>query len=99
MAIDAKIRSIIKDLGHIKIDDMMREVSSINPSSYYRSKTSIGADGDFITAPEISQLFGETIGFWAINKWEQLGRPKNFALVELGPGLGILMRDLMRVVT
>ena len=46
MAIDAKIRSIIKDLGHIKIDDMMMEVSSINPSSYYRSKTSIGADGE-----------------------------------------------------
>ena len=97
MAIDAKIRSIIKNLGHIKIDDMMREVSSINPSSYYRSKTSIGADGDFITAPEISQLFGETIGFWAINKWQQLGCPKKFALVEFGPGLGILMRDLMRV--
>ena len=97
MAIDSKIRSIIKKLGYIKLDDLMREVSSINRGSYYRSKTSIGVDGDFITAPEISQLFGETIGFWAINKWEHLGRPKNFALVELGPGLGILMRDLMRV--
>ena len=97
MAIDTKIRQIIKDLGLIKIDNMMRDVSSIIPSSYYRSKTSIGADGDFITAPEISQLFGETIGFWAINKWQQLGCPKKFALVEFGPGLGILMRDLMRV--
>ncbi len=98
MAIDSKIRSIIKELGYIKIDDMMREVLSINPSSYYRSQTSIGADGDFITAPEISQLFGETIGFWLISKWQQLGCPKEFALIELGPGMGILMRDLMRVV-
>ncbi len=96
MAIDYKIRSIIKDLGHIKIDDMMREVLSINPNSYYRSKTSIGADGDFITSPEISQLFGETIGFWMISKWQELGCPKKFALIELGPGQGILMRDLMR---
>jgi NADH dehydrogenase [ubiquinone] 1 alpha subcomplex assembly factor 7 len=97
MAIDYKIRLIIKDFGHIKIDDLMREVLSINPSSYYRSKTSIGADGDFITSPEISQLFGETIGFWVINKWQEMGCPQKFALVELGPGQGILMRDLMRV--
>ena len=97
MAIDYKIRSIIKDFGHIKIDDMMREVLSINPNSYYRSKTSIGIEGDFITSPEISQLFGETIGFWVINKWQELGCPKKFALIELGPGQGILMRDLMRV--
>lgn len=97
MAIDYKIRSIIKDFGHIKIDDMMREVLSINPNSYYRSTTSIGADGDFITSPEVSQLFGETIGFWVIGKWQELGCPKDFALVELGPGQGILMRDLMRV--
>ena len=90
--------TIIKELGYIKIDDMMREVLSINPSSYYRSQTSIGTDGDFITAPEISQLFGETIGFWLISKWQQLGCPKEFALIELGPGMGILMRDLMRVV-
>lgn len=97
MAIDHKIRSIIKDFGYIRIDDMMREALSTNPNSYYRSKKSIGAEGDFITSPEISQLFGETIGFWVISKWQELGCPKNFALVEFGPGQGILMRDLMRV--
>lgn len=97
MAIDSKIRSIIKNLGHIKIDDMMREVLSAHRGSYYKSKEAIGETGDFITAPEISQLFGETIGFWLINKWYELGSPTDFALVELGPGMGTLMADLMRV--
>jgi NADH dehydrogenase [ubiquinone] 1 alpha subcomplex assembly factor 7 len=97
MAIDSKIRSIIEVFGHIKIDEMMREALSTSPGSYYQSQTSIGEKGDFITAPEISQLFGETIGFWIISKWEQLGRPKDFALVELGPGQGILMHNIMRV--
>lgn len=97
MAIDSKIRSIIENFGHIKIDDMMRQALSSNPSSYYQSKENIGATGDFITAPEISQLFGETIGFWVINKWQELGSPDDFALVELGPGMGAMMHNIIRV--
>lgn len=97
MAIDSKIRLIIENFGHIKIDDMMRQALSVNPNSYYQAQETIGATSDFITAPEISQLFGETIGFWVINRWKELGAPNDFALVELGPGMGNLMHNLMRV--
>lgn len=98
MAIDSKIRSIIENFGHIKIDDMMREALSANYNSYYKSKELIGNMGDFITSPEISQLFGEVIGFWIISKWQEQGCPEDIALIELGPGMGTLMADLMRVV-
>lgn len=96
MPIDSKIRSIIKENGHIKIDDMMREVLSAGSGSYYKSLKNIGENGDFITSPEISQLFGETIALWAIEKWQQLGMPKRFTLIELGPGEGKLMQDFLR---
>lgn len=97
MAIDSNIRSIIDAFGYIKIDEMMRQSMSANVSSYYQSQDSIGASGDFITAPEVSQLFGETVGFWLINKWQELGSPSDFALVELGPGQGTLMYNILRV--
>ncbi len=63
---------------------------------YYRSGDPIGSKGDFITAPEISQLFGELLGIWCVETWEALGRPNKFSLVELGPGRGTLMADLLR---
>ncbi|MEQ8825577.1 MAG: SAM-dependent methyltransferase [Filomicrobium sp.] len=63
---------------------------------YYRSKTAIGAAGDFITAPEISQLFGELIGLWAVVVWKQMGEPDKFNLVELGAGRGTLLQDALR---
>jgi SAM-dependent MidA family methyltransferase len=97
MAIDFGIRNIIKSDGHIKIDDMMREVLRAHSDSYYRKIRNIGIKGDFITSPEISQLFGEMIGLWAIEKWQQLGRPGRFTLLELGPGQGKLMQDFLRV--
>jgi len=97
MPIDSKIRSIIKETGHITIDDMIREVLSTNSNSYYQSTESIGEDGDFITSPEISQLFGEMIALWAIEKWQLLGSPDKFALVELGPGQGKLMQAFLKV--
>ena len=96
MSIDTKIRSIIKKNGHIKIDAVMHEVLSASSGSYYKSLKNIGKNGDFITSPEISQLFGETIALWAIEKWQQLGMPKCFSLIELGPGEGKLMQDFLR---
>jgi len=65
---------------------------------YYASRDPLGVDGDFITAPEISQVFGEIIGVWAITAWEKIGRPPKCALVELGPGRGTLMADLLRAI-
>jgi SAM-dependent MidA family methyltransferase len=97
MPIDSNIRKIIKAEGYITVDDMMREVLSVSNESYYMSKENIGAKGDFITAPEVSQLFGETIGIWITLQWQKLGSPNSFSILELGPGQGILMRDALRV--
>lgn len=65
-------------------------------SRYYNNRDPFGVNGDFITAPEISQLFGEIIGIWAIQKWMDMGSPAAFNLIELGPGRGTLMADLLR---
>lgn len=64
---------------------------------YYKGADPLGAAGDFVTAPEISQMFGELIGFFFVNLWQQMGEPKRFTLMELGPGRGTLMADLLRV--
>ena len=64
---------------------------------YYKGTDPLGAAGDFITAPEISQMFGELIGFHLVNVWQQMDEPKSFNLVELGPGRGTLMADILRV--
>lgn len=63
---------------------------------YYRQGQPLGADGDFITAPEISQIFGELIGLWCVDVWWQMGQPPAFTLLELGPGRGTLMSDALR---
>ncbi len=97
MPIDSSIRDLISKYGHISVDLLMKEALSSNSSSYYQQQSLIGAGGDFTTSPEISQLFGEIIGLWVIEKWRQLGTPKKINLVEMGPGRGLLMRDLLRV--
>ncbi|MDB5538764.1 MAG: hypothetical protein JWQ89_491 [Devosia sp.] len=66
-------------------------------SGYYTGKDPLGGKGDFITAPEISQMFGELIGFFIVNLWQQLDEPRSFTLLELGPGRGTLMQDALRV--
>lgn len=63
---------------------------------YYTSRDPLGRGGDFITAPEISQMFGELIGLWLAQAWMDRGAPERFVLVELGPGRGTLMADAMR---
>src|ERR1700752_311658 len=63
---------------------------------YYMTHDALGAAGDFITAPEISQMFGELIGVWAAEVWGMLGGPSPLRLVELGPGHGTLLIDALR---
>jgi NADH dehydrogenase [ubiquinone] 1 alpha subcomplex assembly factor 7 len=63
---------------------------------YYMTRDPFGRSGDFITAPEISQMFGEMIGVWAADIWNQMGAPAEFLLVECGPGRGTLMADILR---
>ena len=97
MSINSKIRGLIEQNGSIKLDEMINEVMSLNPSSYYQNKETFGFQGDFITAPEISQLFGETLALWAIDQWYKIGCPSITNIVELGPGQGVLMRDFLNV--
>lgn len=63
---------------------------------YYMKRDPFGQGGDFTTAPEISQIFGELIGAWAADMWAQMGRPDPFILLECGPGRGTLMADALR---
>lgn len=97
MAIDAKIRGIIDQAGYIRVDEFMQEVLSNNKASYYRYKSDIGAGGDFITAPEVSQLFSEIVGLWVVDQWQKLGLTDSFCLVELGPGQGTMMKGVLKV--
>ena len=97
MTIETIIRDLISIDGYLCIDELMKEVLTRNFNSYYKQTLDIGKEGDFITSPEISQLFGETIAAWIVNQWYALGKPNDFILFELGPGNGILMRDIIRV--
>ncbi len=63
---------------------------------YYATRPALGEGGDFITAPLVSQMFGELIGLWAVETWRRLGSPDRFSLVEVGPGDGTLMSDALR---
>ncbi|MDF2965851.1 MAG: succinate dehydrogenase [ubiquinone] iron-sulfur subunit [Rickettsiaceae bacterium] len=96
MAIEARLREIINEKGFISVAEMMKIALSSNPNSYYRNRNPLGIEGDFITAPEISQIFGELIGIWCADFWLKLGQPSDISIVELGPGRGLLMRDLLR---
>ncbi|MFS7970740.1 putative protein arginine methyltransferase NDUFAF7 [Helianthus anomalus] len=91
------LKSVIKFRGGpISVAEYMEEVL-INPKAgFYINRDVFGAEGDFITSPEVSQMFGEMIGVWAMCLWEQMGQPDRVNLVELGPGRGTLMADLLR---
>jgi NADH dehydrogenase [ubiquinone] 1 alpha subcomplex assembly factor 7 len=65
---------------------------------YYATRPAIGAEGDFITAPMVSQMFGELLGVWAASAWELMGRPDELRLIEMGPGDGTLMADILKTV-
>ncbi|XP_062213976.1 uncharacterized protein LOC133915001 isoform X1 [Phragmites australis] len=74
----------------------MEEVLTNLQSGLYINRDVFGESGDFITSPEVSQMFGEMIGVWAMCLWEQMGQPEKVNLIELGPGRGTLMVDLLR---
>ncbi|MBA0814372.1 hypothetical protein Gohar_020204, partial [Gossypium harknessii] len=91
------LKGIIKFRGGpISVAEYMEEVLTNPKAGFYINRDVFGAEGDFITSPEVSQMFGEMVGVWAMCLWEQMGQPKRVNLVELGPGRGTLMADLLR---
>jgi NADH dehydrogenase [ubiquinone] 1 alpha subcomplex assembly factor 7 len=85
------LETILSD-GPIRLDRFM----AIANARYYAGRDPFGRGGDFVTAPEISQAFGELLGLWAATVWEAMGAPEPVAFVELGPGRGTLMDDALR---
>lgn len=90
------IKRRIAETGPLPVASFMRLALSEPGIGYYATRDPLGAAGDFVTAPEISQMFGEMIGLWCVDLWEKIGRPDPFLLVELGPGRGTLMADALR---
>lgn len=90
------LRRLVAVDGPMPVSRFMAEALTHPTLGYYASRDPFGRDGDFITAPEISQMFGELIGMWCAHGWQQLGQPSAFLLVELGPGRGTLMADAIR---
>ncbi|GJD80953.1 ATP synthase subunit beta [Methylobacterium gregans] len=92
----AEIAALIRQTGPIGIDRYMALCLGHPVHGYYRTRDPLGVRGDFTTAPEISQMFGELIGVWVALVRQQMGAPEDLALVELGPGRGTLMADALR---
>ena len=102
------LKNKIKGAGPISVSSFMQE-SLLNPiyGYYYTAKQPtlgssgipgqkvIGREGDFVTSPEITSVFSEMIGLWCVSMWEKLGKPKALEIIELGPGKGTLMHDLL----
>lgn len=86
----------IKTTGPITLADYMAECLLHPSMGYYTTRPPFGRGGDFITAPEISQMFGELIGLALAQTWLDQGAPSRFVLAELGPGRGTLMQDALR---
>ena len=87
----AELRRRIETQGPLRLDAWM----ALCLAHYYATRDPLGAVGDFTTAPEISQMFGELVGLWLVQTWADQGGPPCI-LAELGPGRGTLMRDALR---
>jgi len=98
MCLADEIRHQIRALGPISLATFMSLCLTHPKKGYYTSADPLGAQGDFVTAPEISQMFGEMLGAWVLLQYQTLGRPQNFDLLELGPGRATLMADVMRTI-
>lgn len=91
-----RLRREIALTGPMTVADYVARCLHDPEDGYYATRPNLGARGDFITAPLVSQMFGELIGLWAVEVWTRLGAPDRFRLVEVGPGDGTLMDDALR---
>ena len=94
--IAARIARCIRAEGPLTVAAYMAMALHDPEDGYYATRDPIGAQGDFTTAPEISQIFGELIGLWCAELWRRMGKPDPVILAELGPGRGVLMSDALR---
>lgn len=94
----SKIAALIAASGPISVSDYMRLCLADPEFGYYRTREPFGTGGDFVTAPEVTQLFGEMIGVFVVHCWQAQGEPPGARLVEFGPGRGTLMKDMLRVI-
>ena len=96
LSLAARLHARIAKSGPLSVEAFMQACLSDAASGAYTSRQPIGGAGDFITAPEISQIFGELIGLWAVAVWQSMGEPRGLTVAELGPGRGALMADALR---
>ena len=96
MSLKARLQSEIAAAGPIDVAAFMTRCLHDPEHGYYATRPALGARGDFITAPLISQMFGELIGLWLVETWRGLGAPRRFVLTEAGPGDGTLIADVLR---
>ena len=102
MSLKERIASLIAAQGPISVAQYMTMALHDPQNGYYATRDPFGrpvegrSGGDFITAPEVSQMFGEMLGLWLAQAWEEQGSPKRPVLMELGPGRGTLMADMLR---
>ncbi len=93
------LADLIRGHGPLTVAGYMAEALGNPRYGYYTNRDPLGAAGDFITAPEVSQMFGEMLGAWCAAVWQDMGRPDPINLVEFGPGRGTLMADALRAAT
>ncbi|HEX3406045.1 MAG TPA: SAM-dependent methyltransferase [Caulobacteraceae bacterium] len=96
MRLKARLEAEIAATGPIDVAAFMTRCLFDPLDGYYATRPALGARGDFITAPLVSQMFGELIGLWLVETWRGLGAPPRFVLAEAGPGDGTLMADALR---
>lgn len=96
--LETLIRKHIAANGPMPVSRYMQMCLTHPEHGYYLRRDPLGRDGDFITAPEVSQMFGELIGLWAASVWNAMGMPQEVKFIELGPGRGTMMADALRAV-
>ncbi len=94
--LEDRIIALIESTGPISVAEYMTLCLLDPVDGFYPTRDPLGSAGDFITAPEISQMFGEVLGLFALQSWMDLGKPDPFFLIELGPGRGVMMGDMLR---